>query len=394
MLTEEFSERGAGFVQKITGKVDRPLQKVREFRNRPQEPAIAVTVDLLSTGVDIPTIEAILFIRPVKSRILFEQMMGRGTRLAKDIGKTHFTVYDAIGVVNYFKNAHGFSDPAPSKPTKSYAQLIDEIYNNKNEVNISILTRRLQRVAKNISAEDRQKLEPFIKHGDIGQFAANLRNNLETNWKETIDILRNRAFQYILDNYKPVKNDFINAINQQDTVISEHFAIIVQGKEYKPADYLELFREFVRRESNKIAALEILLNRPEELNTDLLDELRENLAKRPEQFTESHLRRAYENNLADIIGMRRSALSDEPLLTTAQRMDRAIRAVTNSKVITPAQKQWFDLIANHLEFNLLLEKRHFASIPFSNRGGWKKADQDFNNELEIIVAEINEAMTK
>lgn len=98
MLTEEFSGMGSGFVQKITGTVDRPLQKIREFRNRPVEPGIVVTVDMLSTGVDIPTIEAIIFIRPVKSRILYEQMMGRGTRLAKDIGKTHFTVYDAVGV--------------------------------------------------------------------------------------------------------------------------------------------------------------------------------------------------------------------------------------------------------------------------------------------------------
>jgi type I restriction enzyme R subunit len=38
-----------------------------------------VTVDLLSTGVDIPDLEFIVFLRPVKSRILFEQMLGRGT---------------------------------------------------------------------------------------------------------------------------------------------------------------------------------------------------------------------------------------------------------------------------------------------------------------------------
>ena len=72
--------RGEAFVGKITGRVDRPLQKIREFRNRPN-PRIVVTVDLLTTGVDIPDLEFIVFLRPVKSRILFEQMLGRGTRL-------------------------------------------------------------------------------------------------------------------------------------------------------------------------------------------------------------------------------------------------------------------------------------------------------------------------
>ncbi len=117
---------------------------------------------MLSTGVDIPTLEAILFLRPVKSRILYEQMMGRGTRLAKDIGKTHFTVFDAVGVVEYFKNATNFPDPLPSKPTRTNKQVIEEIYNNKNrDYNTKILTRRIQRIAKSISAEGRKEFEPL-----------------------------------------------------------------------------------------------------------------------------------------------------------------------------------------------------------------------------------------
>ena len=60
---------GDDFVKKITGNpnVDRPLQRIREFRNRPN-PKIVVSVDMLSTGVDIPALEYIVFLRPVKSR--------------------------------------------------------------------------------------------------------------------------------------------------------------------------------------------------------------------------------------------------------------------------------------------------------------------------------------
>ncbi len=82
---EEF-QQGDDFVQKITGSptVDRPLQRIKEFRNRPK-PNIAVTVDMLTTGVDIPALEFIVFLRPVKSRLLWVQMLGRGTRLCTDI---------------------------------------------------------------------------------------------------------------------------------------------------------------------------------------------------------------------------------------------------------------------------------------------------------------------
>ncbi len=77
MLRDEFG-RGDSFAEKITGSptVDRPLKKIRQFRNRPLA-AISVTVDMLTTGVDIPKLENLVFLRPVKSRILFTQMLGR-----------------------------------------------------------------------------------------------------------------------------------------------------------------------------------------------------------------------------------------------------------------------------------------------------------------------------
>ncbi len=111
----------------------------------------------------------------------------------------------------------------------------------------------------------------------------------------------------MLENYERVKDDFVVALEKEDTVASWHYPIVVHGQEYKPEDYLKLFKDFLRNEPNTIEALEILLKRPSDLNTDLLDELRKKLAERPEEFTESHLRRAYGNNLADIIAMIRSA---------------------------------------------------------------------------------------
>ena len=133
-LAVEIFGRGESFVQKITGRVDRPLQQIREFRNRPN-PGIAITVDLLSTGVDIPDLECIVFLRPVQSRILFEQMLGRGTRKGDKFPvKSHFTVFDCFdgSLVAFFKNSTGMTTEPPEKPARTIAEVIDDIWANRD----------------------------------------------------------------------------------------------------------------------------------------------------------------------------------------------------------------------------------------------------------------------
>lgn len=90
--------------------------------------------------------------------------------------------------------------------------------------------------------------------------------------------------------------------------------------------------------------------------------------------------------------MIKSALSNEPLLNTDERVRRAIRQVTQNKNFSENEKMWLDLIANHLEYNLLIERKHFDTIPFSGKGGWKKANEDFKNNLQNIMERINVGM--
>lgn len=89
-------------IMKITGSVANGNKKkiqeaIKRFKNE-DYPSIVVTVDLLTTGIDVPSISTLVFMRRVKSRILFEQMLGRATRLCKEIHKTHFEIYDPVGV--------------------------------------------------------------------------------------------------------------------------------------------------------------------------------------------------------------------------------------------------------------------------------------------------------
>lgn len=82
-------------VQRLTGDVDKIESLILSFRNDPL-PKVAVTVDLLTTGVDIPKITNIVFMRRVNSRILYEQMLGRATRLCPEIDKGAFRIFDAV----------------------------------------------------------------------------------------------------------------------------------------------------------------------------------------------------------------------------------------------------------------------------------------------------------
>lgn len=347
---------------------------------------------MLFTGVDIPTLEAIIFIRPIKSRILFEQMIGRETKLSPNIGKDHFTIYDAVGVVDYFKNATNFPEPLPTKKTKSYQEIIDELANNKNrDYNVKILTRRLLRISKNISANERKELNLFIGQ-DIAKFAESFPENFTNDFEGTMKILQNESLIYKLKHYERIKVDFLVAENQVDEVSSEYFPIVVNGIEYKPKDYLTMFKEFLRKEPDTIEALSILLKRPKDLNTDLLDDLRTKLASRPEQFTMKNLRRAYGDNLADIVGIIKAAISEQEPIPTKARVGMAMEIIAEGKSFSEDEKKWLHWIANHLISNLLIEKKHFAMIPFSKHGGWKKADDVFSGNLEDIICQLNETM--
>jgi type I restriction enzyme R subunit len=154
--------QGDDFVQKITGNpnVDRPLQRIREFRNRPN-PKVVVTVDMLSTSVDIPALEFIVFLRPVKSRILWVKMLGRGTRKCPEINKTKFVVFDCFDgtLIQYFKNTTDFDIQPSTKTPLTLPQVIENIWQNVDrDYHVRILAKCLRWIEKDMSGEPAVKL--------------------------------------------------------------------------------------------------------------------------------------------------------------------------------------------------------------------------------------------
>ncbi len=388
--------RGDAFVQKITGRVtDRPLQRIREFRNRPN-PGVVVTVDMLSTGVDIPALEFIVFLRPVKSRILFEQMLGRGTRLCDEIHKTHFTVFDCFGgsLLDYFRQATAFTTEPPLKPSRTFAEIVEAVYRNEDRAyNVRCLVKRLQRINKDISGEGREMLETFVANGDLGALAKALPQMLDRDFKATMALLRDTTFQDILVNYPRATRGFLIAYDSKDEVTSDYLFRTSDGRSLKPEDYLYAFGAFVREKADEVEAIRILHSRPKGWNTAALTELRRVLASRPERFTEENLRKAYHAELADIISMVKDAGRRERLTTAEERVTGAIARVTDGLTLSEEQQQWLDLIARHLIVNLAIEREDFDELPiFTRVGAWHRANKVFDGQLEGLLAKINEAI--
>jgi type I restriction enzyme R subunit len=397
LCREEFA-RGDAFVAKITGNanVDRPLQRIREFRNRPQ-PGVVVTVDMLSTGVDIPALEFLVFLRPVKSRILFTQMLGRGTRRCEEIGKASFTVFDCFDgtLLEYFRSTTDFTVEPPEKPTRPLHEIIEDIWQNRDrDYHVRVLVKRLRRVEKEMSGAAREQFAAYVPDGDVGAFAEELPRLVRQRFTETLQLLRDPGFQDLCLTYPRPRRQFVVAYGVQDTVSSELLFRTTDGRALKPYDYLAAFARFVVEHESDIDAIAVLLDRPSGWNTERLHELRQALQRTPERFTEDNLRRAYNQELADVISMVRYAAQREPALhTAAERAAGAVEKVSAGRALTAEQQQWLERISRHLAENLTIERADFEELPvFADYGGWGRANRAFNGNLESLLRQCNEAM--
>ncbi len=393
--------RGNSFVQKITGRVDRPLQHIREFRNRPA-PSVVVTVDLLTTGVDIPDLEGIVFLRPVKSRILFEQMLGRGTRKGYQFPeKSHFVVFDCFDgtLLEYFKTVTAITAEPPERETRTIAEVIEDIWANRDrDYNIRRLVKRLQRIEKEMSGEGREMFGVYIPQGDIAKYASDLPRKLKADFTGNMALLRDKTFQDLLVNYPRRQRTFLVAYDTEDKVSSAWLVRGADGKEYKPQDYLRAFAQFVRVNPAQVDAIRILLSRPREWSTKALTELQQKLAATPQRFTLDHLRKAHELHyhkaLIDIISMVKHAANEQqPLYTAGERVQLAMAKMTAGKPFTSEQVQWLNRIEAHLVQNLTIEQDDFDTLPvFTLAGGWGRANRVFEGKLPQVISQLNEAI--
>jgi type I restriction enzyme R subunit len=320
IFRQVYSDKEDRYVKKITYTTDRPQNWIKRFRNK-EYPKIAVTVDMISTGVDVRPIENIIFARPTQSPVLYNQMIGRGTRKCDRIDKEKFTIYDCIGIVDYFDETPPFNTYRPQ-------------------------------------SEDGEE-----SGGDGGGGGGG---------DEMI-----------------VADDVTDELEYSGYVFTTD-----DGEELRPDDYVTAFEEYVQDKGSEIEALRVIMDSPGDLSREHLRELREKLHEQPEGFTEEKLQKAYNEEMADIIGFVKHALGEDDFLTTEERVESAFEAWLQDKdeSFTESERAWLDLIKKHYMQEMDIREEDFYYPPFSTEGGWNVAAEAFGGEEELrsILNELNE----
>lgn len=112
LFGEMYPQHGGNFCRVIHSKYERAEELIDDFKKADGKSAdeitIAISVDMLDTGIDIPEVVNLVFAKPIKSKVKFWQMVGRGTRLCEDLygpgkDKTHFLIFDHWGNFDYFE---------------------------------------------------------------------------------------------------------------------------------------------------------------------------------------------------------------------------------------------------------------------------------------------------
>lgn len=375
-------------IMKITGSVGGGNRKkvqeaIKRFKNE-RFPSIAVTVDLLTTGIDVPEITTLVFMRRIKSRILFEQMMGRATRLCPEIHKTHFEIYDPVGVYEALDPVNTMK-PVVANPGATFTQLFDglAVLEEAEQVQgqIDQIVAKLQRRKRDMSDET---MEQFMSMAD-GMTPDVLIEAIEKQTpeaaKETLQKYE-KAFEY-LQQTRDIRNRYVVISDAPDDLISHERGY---GEGSRPEDYLDAFADYIRTNINEIAALNIVCTRPKDLTREGLKNLRLTLDR--EGFTTQQLNTAIsemtnQEIVADIISLIRRYAIGSALISHEARIRRAVDRLKKAHHFSKQELNWIGRMEKYLMEESVLNVSVFdEDSRFKSQGGFAKINMVFQNKLE------------
>ena len=398
ILREIYCETGVdnNAIMKITGKVgDGNPKKVKEaiklFKNE-KFPSIAVTVDLLTTGIDVPEITTLVFMRRVKSRILFEQMLGRATRLCPEIKKTHFEIYDAVGTYDALEPVNTMK-PVVVNPKITFTQILDILEQAEEEEIIqAYIDQIIAKLQRRKHKMDKETIEQFINlTGGMNptEFIYDITKRSFGEAKERLLGYR-EVFAYI-QKTQINKENILVISKEKDRLISHTRGY---GNSEKPEDYLEAFSNYINTHMNEIAALNVVCTRPKDLTRESLKSLRLILDR--QGFTTQQLNTAIseftnEEMAADIISLIRRYAIGSPLISHEEKIRKAVDKLKKSHNFSKQELSWIGRMKKYLIEESVLNMQVFnEDSRFKNYGGFSKINKIFQNNLENIVHELNE----
>lgn len=395
-------------VRIITGQSDKVEQLIRRYKNEPN-PNIAITVDLLTTGIDVPKICNLVFMRRVRSRILYEQMKGRATRRCDEIGKTVFRIYDPVDLYASLE-AVDTMKPLVKNPNVSLEQLVSELTSgashdapgsqddssHAHDV-LDQLSQRVMRILR--KAQHKAESKPSLKQK---------LNELQDAWGVEPAKLHSHLHELgpqQAANFVRQHSQLINQLAAVSALLgSENYPIISThtdelmvreqnyGQNQKPADYLESFHEFIHKQLNQSAALGVVVNRPKDLTREQLREVR--LLLDQHGFSEASLKSAWRNQTnqeiaASIIGYIRQAAIGEALLSFDQRVANAMQKIYALQPWTPVQRRWLERLAKQLVHEVVIDPQQ-VNDAFRNDGGLKGLDRNLGGNLDRVLEALND----
>lgn len=346
-------------VIKITGAADKPLQLIRRYKNE-RHPNVAVTVDLLTTGVDVPEICNLVFLRRVNSRILFDQILGRATRLCDEIGKETFRIFDTVKIYEALQGLTAMQ-PVVVNPAITFTQLARDFETCAGMAPDAFIEQLKTMPLTDIAAW-------FMQNPDLGD---------------------------ILDRQSEGHSEPMFVSHHDDRLLGTECGY---GRAKRPEDYLQEFSDFIRSRSNAIPALITVLTRPRELTRKQLRELALELDRAG--FSEASLSTAWremtnQDIAARIVGYIRQAALGDPLVPYDQRVDSALQKLLASRHWSTPQRQWLQKIAAQTKANMPVDREALDDPDLVFRregGGFARLDRIFGGELQQVLDTFNESL--
>lgn len=450
IVREEFG-KGNDFCQKITYKVTgaKPADLIQSFRNS-YNPRIVVTVDLIATGTDIKPVEIVMFMRSVKSRVLFEQMKGRGVRVINPddlravtpdaTAKTHFLIVDCVGV-----SEQKLSDTRPleKNPAVSLKTLLDHVAANGTfDDYLSSLASRINRIDKQCGTEDRKAVEDVSGGVSLATIAAGLLHALDDDVQDqaartmfqippdmepTEEQLKTASLPLKKDAILPLmskpplrklildlRQKFEQIVDEvsKDELLAGETGLSQEARD-KAAALVQSFESYLAEYKDEIDALQFFYSVPHKRRLRYKDikALADAISSPPRSWTPEKLWRAYETLekskvrgasagrlLVDVVSLIRYALHrDGELVPYADHVrDRfttwLVEQESLGKTFTGEQRRWLEMMRDHIATSLEIELEDFDLTPFTGEGGLAKATKLFGKELGDIVRELNEVL--
>ncbi|MEN4605749.1 type I restriction-modification system endonuclease [Pantoea agglomerans] len=402
---------------KITGDADKDARKVQTMItrfNKERLPNIVVTVDLLTTGVDIPSICNIVFLRKVRSRILYEQMKGRATRLCPAVAKTSFKIFDCVDIYSSLESVDTMR-PVVVRPQVELQTLVNEITDSETYKTIEAdgrsfaehsheqLVAKLQRII-GLATFTRDRSETVDKQvrrlDELCQDAAGV------NFNGFASCLRDKGAHWsaevfnklpgFISRLEKLKID-INNLNDAPIFLDIDDEVVsvksLYGDYDTPQDFLEAFDSLVQRSPNAQPALQVVINRPRDLTRKGLVELQEWFDR--QHFEESTLRKAWKETrnqdiAARLIGHIRRAAVGDALKPFDERVDHALERIKGENDWNSEQLTWLDRLTTALKEKVVLDDDVFKTGNFHRRGGKTMLQKTFDDDLDSLLDKFSD----